>query len=82
MSIVRSSSSLALAAAAAAMFAMAPVSSSIASENVKCMGVNACKGHGTCKTASSACKGQNACKGQGFVVVSADACQQLGGKAG
>ena len=27
--------------------------------SVHCMGVNACKGQGSCKTAQNACKGQN-----------------------
>jgi len=30
-----------------------------------CVGKNACKGQGGCKTATHDCKGQNACKGQG-----------------
>lgn len=82
MSTAKTSSSLALAAAAAAMFSMAPVSQSMAAESVHCMGVNACKGLSSCKTASSSCKGHNSCKGQGFVSVSEDVCKQLGGKAG
>jgi hypothetical protein len=80
MSTARTNSSLALAAAA--MFALAPASGSAAGEEVKCMGVNACKGHSSCKTASSACKGHNSCKGQGFVEVSEETCKQLGGKPG
>ena len=30
-----------------------------------CRGLNACKGHGSCKTAANDCKGKNACAGQG-----------------
>jgi uncharacterized membrane protein len=71
---------LALAATAAALFAIAPVSASAAEEKVQCMGVNACKGKSSCKTASSSCKGQNSCKGHGFVLVTQDVCDQLGGK--
>ena len=44
-----------------------------------CMGVNACKGHNGCKTASNACKGQGGCKGQGFVEASTSNCSALGG---
>jgi hypothetical protein len=48
---------------------------------VKCDGINACKGQSECKSAKSACKGQNACKGQGYVSVSKQDCDQKGGKA-
>jgi hypothetical protein len=30
-----------------------------------CKGLNACKGHGGCKTSDAGCKGQNSCKGKG-----------------
>jgi len=75
---------IALATAAAAMFAAAPVSAAEGSgETVKCMGVNACEGKSSCKTANSSCKGLNSCKGQGFVAVrSKDVCEQLGGEVG
>lgn len=81
MDVVKTSSSLTLAAAAAAMFALAPISAS-AADDVRCMGVNACKGKSTCKTANSSCKGHNSCKGQGFVMVSEEVCEQLGGTTG
>ena len=59
-----------LAAAAAALFlaGAAPAPASAASDEVKCYGTNACKGHGACKSATNACKGQNACKGKGFTM--------------
>ena len=83
MDVVKTHSSLALAAAAAAMFALAPVSAGAddaVDANVKCVGANACKGQSACKTATSECKGLNACKGQGFVmVVDEAACQEAGG---
>ena len=48
--------------------------------SVHCMGVNACKGQGSCKTAQNACKGQNSCKGTGFVeAASAEDCTTKGG---
>ena len=77
---VKTTSSLTLAAAAAAMFALAPVSASADEETVKCVGGNACKGHSACKTANSECKGLNACKGQGFVMVTEAACMEAGGE--
>ena len=76
---VKTTSSLTLAAAAAAMFALAPISASSADE-VKCIGGNACKGHSACKTADSECKGLNACKGKGFVMMADEAaCTEAGG---
>ena len=82
MNVVKTNSKFALAAAAAAMFALAPAVSHAGEDVVKCMGVNSCKGLSSCKTASSSCKGLNSCKGHGFVAVSADVCKQLGGKEG
>jgi hypothetical protein len=50
---------------------------------VHCMGVNACKGQGSCKSDKNACKGQNGCKGQGMVeAASADECTGKGGTVG
>ena len=47
---------------------------------VKCIGANACKGQGACKSTQNDCKGQNACKGKGFVNTSSpDECAQKGG---
>lgn len=48
-------------------------------ENVHCFGVNKCKGHNDCKTASNACKSMASCKGQGFLSMSAKACDDVGG---
>jgi len=81
MSVAKKLSGMALATAAAAMFAGAPVTASADSHtaDVHCMGVNACKGKSSCKTADSACKGHNSCKGKGFVAVSKEVCDQLGG---
>lgn len=73
---------LALAAAAAALFATALPTAAVAADmKVKCSGVNSCKGSSECKTAKSACKGQNTCKGQGWTKAeSAKACTDAGGK--
>jgi uncharacterized membrane protein len=46
---------------------------------VKCMGVNACKGHGMCKSADNTCKGMNSCKGKGWVMKSQKKCTAKGG---
>ena len=73
---------LALAATAASLFVLAPVTVQADADVLGyCYGVNACKGRSSCKTAKSGCQGQNACKGQGFVdSVSAQTCAQLGGR--
>lgn len=68
--------------AAGMMSATAPVLSASADANIHCYGVNQCKGHNDCKTASNACKGHGSCKGQGFVAVSKEACDHLGGTVG
>lgn len=48
-------------------------------DTVKCLGINECKGHGSCKTANNACAGQNGCKGQGSVNVPKAECESKGG---
>ena len=50
------------------------------STQVKCMGVNSCKGQGACSSAKNDCKGKNACKGQGWTPMSsAQDCTAKGG---
>ena len=84
MSTVLNSKGVALAAVAAALFAIAPVAVKAdagASSNGACFGVNACKGKSSCKSANNGCKGLNGCKGKGFVEdVSHETCDQLGGR--
>ena len=76
-------SGLTIAAAAAALLfsgtAVVAPTSAVAMENVKCFGVNGCKGQGACKTATNECKGQNGCKGKGFVLLSTADCTAQGG---
>jgi len=75
---------LALATAAASLFALAPLvahADAGADQLGYCYGVNACKGKSSCKTATSGCQGQNSCKGQGLIdSVSKGTCDQLGGR--
>ncbi len=86
MSYSKKATGIALAVAAAGMLSVtAPVfagSDTASSAKVHCYGVNKCKGHNDCKTASNACKGMSSCKGQGFVSMSARACDEVGGKVG
>ena len=47
---------------------------------VHCMGINSCKGQGSCKSAKNACKGQNSCKGEGMTdTATAEDCTGKGG---
>jgi hypothetical protein len=68
-------STLALAAAAAMVFATVSFNAAAADEGkVKCEGVNACKGQSACKSAKNSCKGQNSCKGAGFLELTKAEC--------
>ena len=73
---------VALAVAAAGMFALAPMTATVADEGkVHCYGINSCKGKNDCKTANNACKGKSSCKGKGFLNVSSkEECEKAGGK--
>lgn len=74
---------VALAVAAASLFAFAPIASHAGEDaKVHCYGVNKCKGHNDCKSATNACKGMSGCKGQGFVAMDKHACDAIGGKEG
>ncbi len=70
-----------IAAGVAGMFAaMTPmVASAKGDADVKCAGVNACKGTGACKAATNECKGANGCKGKGWTSMSAKDCKAKGG---
>jgi len=49
---------------------------------VKCQGINACKGQGDCGApdGSHDCGGKNSCKGKGWIKVgSAEECEEKGG---
>lgn len=77
--------SFVIAGAAALLLISGAVSAradeSAGSAQVKCMGVNSCKGQGACATVHNDCKGKNACKGQGMEKMSsAKDCTDKGGK--
>lgn len=79
--MVNVKSGFAIAAAAAALFAVgtAPVAQA-ADGTVKCAGANSCKGTAECKTAKNDCKGQNSCKGMGWVSKASEKeCMAAGG---
>jgi hypothetical protein len=76
----RSGAAIAVAAATLILTgaALAPVSNA---EEAKghCVGANACKGQGACKSAANDCKGQNACKGKGFLSMTKADCDKIEG---
>jgi uncharacterized membrane protein len=51
-----------------------------AAANVKCTGVNECKGKGACAGAGNACAGKNECKGKGVMAMTDADCKTKGGK--
>ena len=80
---VNKTTGVALAVAAAGLFAVAPMTVSAGSDGkVHCYGVNKCKGQNDCKSANNACKGKGSCKGKSFVTMSKEACDKVGGKVG
>ncbi len=86
MSLITKSTGAALAIAAASLVGCASDTATgksvSATNDVHCYGVNRCKGHNDCKTASNACKGHASCKGQGFISMPASSCDHVGGKVG
>jgi hypothetical protein len=69
------SAGVAVATAAALLFARGAVDTATATEaKLSCFGVNTCKGQSACKSARNDCKGQNACKGLGFVELTQNDC--------
>ncbi len=79
---VKKITGIALATAAAGLFATAAIPAFAAKHEgmVHCLGTNACKGKSECATATNACKGQNACKGKGMNAMSAKDCAAKKGK--
>ncbi len=83
MNTAKKLSGIALATAAAGLFAATLATPVLAAKHegmVHCLGVNGCKGKSDCATADSACKGHNGCKGKGWVAMSAKDCKAKGGK--
>ena len=75
-------SGTAMASLAAALMiagAAAAPAAEMADAKGHCMGANACKGHGGCKTAMNECKGKNGCKGKGFMEMTAEECAKVEG---
>lgn len=80
------SKGLAIAAVAAVLFTSSAHAfttgdvAQAAAGQVKCYGVNACKGLGSCGTPNyNNCKGMNACRGMSWLWWDAQSCTQSGG---
>ena len=75
--------SILIASAAATLFltgaVVARAEEKMGSDQVRCAGINACKGQGSCASAHNECKGKNTCKGQGISMASAADCKAKGG---
>ena len=71
-----------IAAIAAGLFSVgAPLLANAAdAAKVHCEGANACKGKGSCHSASNSCAGKNGCKGKGWTDMSEKDCKAAGGK--
>ncbi len=73
---------LLLASAAAGLLTVAATlgtPSQAQAEEVKCYGVNKCKGTGACGGKGHSCSGHNECAGKGWTKVSKDDCTAKGG---
>ena len=75
----RKLSGISIAMTAASLFALAPLQASSSGDNIRCHGVNSCKGRGSCATANNQCAGQNTCRGKGVLEMSKAACEAAGG---
>jgi uncharacterized membrane protein len=79
-----SAKSRSIATAVALLFmsggVVAGADDNVKSAQVRCFGINSCKGHSFCATARNACAGQNACKEQGWLKVSREECSAKGGR--
>jgi uncharacterized membrane protein len=77
---------LILASAVASLFASAAFAGEPAAKDgkaggeVKCSGVNECKGKGGCASAKHDCAGKNGCKGEGWTKMGEKECKAKGGK--
>ena len=81
MNKIQKFSGIALAAAAATVFATsgfaaAHTGGKMDEAKVKCEGANSCKGQNDCKGAKNACKGQGSCKGTGMKEMSKADCDK------
>lgn len=84
MNQVKKLSGVALVSAAATLLLAGVSATSVSADTmkaaeIKCSGINSCKGTGACASATNACAGQNSCKGHGWVKATAEECKAKGG---
>ncbi len=82
MNKTRKLSGLAIASTAAAIFATTPMMASAEKAkqpDIKCTGINGCKGQGACKSKNNACAAQNSCKEKGWIHGTEQQCKDMGG---
>jgi len=48
---------------------------------VRCIGLNACRGQSNCALGPNSCKGQNQCRGTGWLFSTQQYCIEKGGEA-
>lgn len=76
-------SSLLLASAAAGLMTLAmtagPDVAHAEDDEVKCYGVNKCKGTGECGGKGHSCAGHNECAGKGWIKLDKDKCLKIKG---
>lgn len=73
---------LLLASAVAGMLgatALVPAAQAEGGDQVRCYGVNKCKGVGDCSGKGHSCAGKNSCKGQGYLMIDKDTCLKIQG---
>jgi uncharacterized membrane protein len=57
----------------------APAKDAKAGAQIKCTGLNECKGKGACAGAGNSCAGKNECKGKGVTKATEADCKAKGG---
>lgn len=74
-------SGLLLASAAAGLFAVSTLGlpGQAQAEEVKCYGINKCKGTGECGGKGHGCAGENECAGHGWLKIDKDKCLAIKG---
>jgi len=83
--VKNSTKSLILLTAVASLAAFAdkkgaPAKAGKETAQVRCEGVNECKGKGACGGANHDCAGGNECKGKGWIMLTDAECKAKGGK--
>ncbi len=82
MAKIGNNKKLLLASAVAGMLTMGVVGPGVhtaSAEQVRCYGINKCKGMGDCGGKGHSCAGKNSCKGHGYLKLDKDTCLKIQG---